>query len=251
VGQPAGIIHGAGLLVEETTLGRALQYPGHRLTIEPPRQTMNPRPLILAAALLAPAAAVAQPMAAPQVGYAPVNPNPPVAGGFHDRGGRMMLGFSFGMGGMKIGDADVNCSGCDYEPIAIEFDAHIGGMLNPRLAIMFEAQANAQTVEENQFSAKSLVQGTAMVAVQYWVTPQLWIKGGIGGAQLGYSYDDGGQTTQSESLAKGGAVMGAVGYEILSARTFSIDAQARMIQGSYEEGQDLTSGSIGVGFNWF
>jgi hypothetical protein len=24
-----------------------------------------------------------------------------------------------------------------------------------------------------------------------------------------------------------------------------------MIQGSYEEGQDLTSGSIGVGFNWF
>jgi hypothetical protein len=190
-------------------------------------------------------------MVALQVGYAPVNPNPPVAGGFHDRGGRMMLGFSFGMGGMKIGDADVNCSGCDYEPIAIEFDAHIGGMLNPRLAIMFEAQANAQTVEENQFSAKSLVQGTAMVAVQYWVTPQLWIKGGIGGAQLGYSYDDGGQTTQSESLAKGGAVMGAVGYEILSARTFSIDAQARMIQGSYEEGQDLTSGSIGVGFNWF
>ncbi|MEZ4403013.1 MAG: hypothetical protein R3B06_23525 [Kofleriaceae bacterium] len=206
--------------------------------------------LTLAATLLAPALAVAQPMVA-QPGYAPVNPNPPTADGFHDRGGRLMLGFSLGLGGMKVGDQDVTCSGCDYDPIAGEFDFHIGGMLNKRLAIMFEAQGNAQTVQENAFGATSLVQASAMVAVQYWLTPQLWIKGGLGGANLGYSYDDGYSTTQSDTQAEGGAAMGAIGYELLSARTFSIDAQARMIVGSYDGGQDLSSGSIGVGFNWF
>jgi hypothetical protein len=207
--------------------------------------------LVITAAMLAgPAVAVGQPMAASRQGYAPVVVPPPSADGFHDRGGRLMLGFSLGLGGMKVGDADVSCPSCDYDPVAGEFDFHIGGMLNPRLAIMFEAQGNAQTVAENNFGATSLVQASAMVAGQYWLTPQLWIKGGIGGANLGYSYDNGNQTTDSKPI-EGGAVMGAIGYEIMSARTFAIDAQARMIVGTYQDGQDLSSGSLGVGFNWF
>lgn len=164
----------------------------------------------------------------------------------------MMLGFSVGLGGMKVGDEEVSCVNCDYDPVAGEFDFHIGGMLNPRLGLMLEVQGNAQTVQENTFGATSLVQATAMIAAQYWLTPQLWIKGGIGAASLGYSYeDDFNNSSESEELAEGGAAMGAVGYELLSARTFSIDLQARMIVGSYKDGQDVSSGSIGVGFNWF
>ena len=215
---------------------------------------MKPSHLILGAILLAPAVAAAQPSAAPapRYGYAPTTSQPTVPGGFHDRQGRLMIGFSVGLGGMKVGDEDVQCSNCDYDPIAGEFDFHIGGMLNPRLGIMFEAQGNAQTVEENFNGATSLVQATAMVAAQYWLTPQLWIKGGIGGASLGYSYDDQfSNNSDSQELAQGGAVMGAIGYELLSARTFSIDGQARMIVGSYDGGQDVSSGSIGVGFNWY
>lgn len=211
--------------------------------------------ILAAAAVLAPAVAMAQPMAAqPQpIGYAPANPQPTTAGGFHERGGRMMLGFSLGLGGMKIGDEDVQCTNCDYDPIAGEFDFHIGGMMSPRFGLMLEVQGNAQTVEENTFGATSLVQATAMVAAQYWLTPQLWIKGGIGGASLGYSYSDdfNSNADDSQELAQGGAVMAGVGYELLSARNFSIDAQARFIQGSYKDGQDVTSGSLGVGFNWF
>ena len=210
--------------------------------------------ILAAAAILAPAAALAQPMAAqPQpIGYAPANPQPTTAGGYHERGGRMMLGFSLGLGSMKVGDADVNCASCDYDPVAGEFDFHIGGMVNERLAILFEVQGNAQTVAENQFGATSLVQASAMVAAQYWVTPQLWIKGGIGGANLGFSYDDGSSAgSENEKIAEGGAAMGAIGYELLSAPKFSIDAQLRMIVGTYDEGQDVSAGSIGVGFNWF
>ncbi len=107
-------------------------------------------------------------------------------------------------------------------------------------------------VEGRSHAATSLVQASAMVAIQYWLTPQLWIKGGIGGANLGYSYDNGStQNSDSESIADGGAAMGAVGYELLSAPRFSIDAQLRMIVGSYDQGQDVSGGSIGVGFNWF
>ena len=78
------------------------------------------------------------------------------------------------------------------------------------------------------------------------------IRLGIGGANLGYSYDNGSsQNSDSESIADGGAAMGAVGYELLSAPRFSIDAQLRMIVGNYDQGQDVSGGSIGVGFNWF
>jgi hypothetical protein len=207
-----------------------------------------------AAVLLAPAAAAAQP------GYGPPPPPPPggyysqpttVPGGFHDRAGRMAIGFSFGLGGMNIGDDDVTCGNCDYDPIAGEFDFHIGGMLSPRFALLFEVQGNAQTVEENLYGATSLVQATAMVAGQYWLTPQLWIKGGIGGASLSYSYDDG-YESQSENIDEGMALMGGVGYELLSARTFSIDLQGRLVSGSYDSfEQNVTAGTIGVGFNWF
>lgn len=207
-----------------------------------------------AAVLLAPAAAAAQPGYGPPPGPAPAgyySQPSPVAGGFHDRTGRMALGFSLGLGGMQIGDAEVDCPSCDYDPIAFEVDFHIGGMLSPRFALLFEVQANGKTIDDNGFGATSLVQATAMVAGQYWLTPQLWIKGGIGGANLSYSYDDG-YTTDSEDIDQGAAIMGAIGYEVLSARNFSIDLQGRLVSGSYDSfDQNVTSGSVGVGFNWF
>ncbi|MBE7453613.1 MAG: hypothetical protein HS111_33560 [Kofleriaceae bacterium] len=209
----------------------------------------------LAAVTLAPAAAAAQP------GYgAPPPPPPPqgyysqpptIPGGFHDRTGRMALGFSLGLGGLNVGGEEVTCPSCDYDPLAVEFDFHIGGMLSPRFALLFEVQANGQTIAENAYGAASLVQATAMVAGQYWLTPQLWVKGGIGAASLSYSYDDG-YASDSENIGEGMAVMGAIGYEVLSAPTFSIDLQGRIISGSYDSfDENVTAGSIGVGFNWY
>ena len=206
-----------------------------------------------AAVLLAPAVAAAQPgygAPPPRGGYYS-QPAPQLAGGFHDRTGRMALGFSLGLGGMQVGDNDVSCASCDYDPIAGEFDFHIGGMLSPRFALLFEVQANSQTVEDNGYGATSLVQATAMVAGQYWLSPQLWLKGGVGAASLSYSYDDGYQS-DSQDIDEGAAFMGAIGYEVLSARTFSIDLQGRLIAGSYEGiDQQVTAGSLGLGFNWY
>jgi hypothetical protein len=46
--------------------------------------------------------------------------------------------------------------------------------------------------------------------------------------------------------------MGAIGFEILSARYFSLDLQGRFLNGSYDGiDNNITAGSIGLGINWF
>lgn len=179
-------------------------------------------------------------------GYGP----PPVPGGFHNRTGRLAWGFSVGLGGMHDDGSDITmCDNCNYSPVTVEVDGHIGGMLSPRFALLGEFQGNAQTVHSDAFNGDTiLTQSAIMLAGQFWVTPQLWIKGGIGFAHLdaqdsfGNAWDFGG----------GGAVMAGAGYELLSARNFAVDLQARIIEGAYNSGNDhITSGTIGLGLNWY
>jgi hypothetical protein len=207
---------------------------------------------------LAPALASAQP------GYAPPPPppggggyyaEPPglLPGGFYDRTGRLALGFSIGLGAMNDSVGDINCPSCDYNPAAFEVDMHIGGMITPRLALMLEIQGNGQTVDSVDGGAGTvtLVQGTALAAAQYWLTPRLWIKGGVGAAHLSYDFNDA-YGTQSQPIDNGAAVMAGLGYEVYATREFAVDLQGRIIEGSYKGIDDqITSGTIGVGFNWY
>lgn len=159
------------------------------------------------------------------------------------------IGFGFGVGGMSSDTNVTDCGNCDYEPAAVGFDFHLGGMVNPRLALLGELWGTVQAVEQSGRTA--LVQTMFLVAAQYWVSPQLWIKGGIGAAQLSLSYDDGFEG-DSRELDTGGALMGAIGYEILSGERFSIDLQGRLGSASYEGlGDNITAGTVSLGFNWF
>jgi hypothetical protein len=169
--------------------------------------------------------------------------------GFHNREGRLALGFSVGLGGMSDdGSSITSCIGCDYNPLAFEIDGHIGGMLSPRFALLFEAQVNGQTIHSDAFRDDTILsQGAAMIAAQVWVLPQLWLKGGLGFANL---QTDNAYVTRD--LGNGGAVLGAIGFEILSAPNFALDLQGRIIAGTYNSGNDhLTSGTIGLGINWY
>lgn len=170
-------------------------------------------------------------------------------GGFHNRQGRLAWGFSLGLGGMSDKGSQVTtCANCNYNPIAVEADGHIGGFVGPRLALMAEFQVNAQTVNRNDFDGDTVLsQNVLMAAAQYWVTPQLWIKGGVGLTHL--QADD---YYFVYEIDNGVALMGAVGYELMSARNFSVDLQGRLIQGTYNGLEDrITSGTVGVGFNWY
>ena len=178
-------------------------------------------------------------------GYGP----PPVPGGFHNRMGRLAWGFSVGLGWMSDnGSGITQCNTCDYNPATFEADGHIGGMLSPRFALLGEFQVNAQTVDNTGYDSTVLSQGALMIAAQFWVTPQLWIKGGLGIADLQAQDSYGGVL----DFGSGAAIMGAAGYEIMSARNFALDLQARLIEGTYNSGNDhITSGTIGLGLNWY
>src|SRR5688500_18076716 len=71
------------------------------------------------------------------------NPPPQNPGGFHARQGRLAWGFSLGLGGMHDAGSNItSCNNCNFNPIAVEFDGHIGGMLSPRFALLGEFQVN-------------------------------------------------------------------------------------------------------------
>lgn len=203
--------------------------------------------IVILACLLFPSIAFAQYYRAP-------SPTSQYPGGFHNRSGRVIFGGNVGLGGMEDNGGDIECVNCSSLAGQIAF--HLGGFVGPRLALMGEAQGNFQTLSSDQFTGETAVlsHGALMLAAQYWLTPQLWIKGGVGFStlQVDYSYYGDGIIDESTVPENGFALMGAVGFELLSARRFSVDLQGRLLNGSYDGGSyHLTAGSIGIGLNWF
>lgn len=201
--------------------------------------------LLVLALMLVPAIASAQ-----RGGYySQPQPATELPGGFHNRMGRLAWGGSIGLGGMHDAGSNItSCANCNYNPIAVEFDGHIGGFLGPRFALMGEFQVNAQTVHSDAYNGDTILsQSGLMIAGQFWISPQLWVKGGIGFAHL--QADD---AYFQYELSDGGVVMGAVGFELFSARDMAVDIQGRLIQGAYNGLDDkVTSGTVGVGINWY
>ena len=175
---------------------------------------------------------------------------------FHRRRG-LSIGFGFGIGGMESENGPIRCDACDYDPIAGSFDFHVGGMINPRLALLFEVWGSGQQLDAQ--ATETLVQVMWMFGAQYWVTPQLWLKGGIGAASLSISVDDGFGGSEAIDIGEGAAIMGAIGYEVMSTRKFAVDLQFRVGAGTYQDDGDggiglndqITTAAFGVGFNWY
>jgi len=203
--------------------------------------------LLVAALLLIPGVAAAQGYYGGGPGYS-TPPPAQLPGGFHNRQGRLAYGGSLGIGGMHDSGSNVTeCGSCDFNPLAVELDGHIGGFLTPRFALMAEGQINAQTVASDFYDDTVLSMNSLMIAGQYWLTPQFWVKGGIGVSQL---YAD--NAYEVWDFGTGGVIMGAAGFEVFSARNLAIDLQGRIIQGTFNSLNDhVTSGSVGVGVNWY
>jgi hypothetical protein len=206
--------------------------------------------VLLAAAVLAPLSFASTADAQPGGYYAqPVNTQH--AGGFHNRSNRLIFGFSLMLGHLSDSEGTIGGdSSVGYSTVSGGVSAHIGGFVGPRFALMAEVQGNAVTLSSDFYEGNTtLIQSSLMGVAQYWVTPQLWLKGGIGFASLDLDNDEYYEETHIDS---GMALMGGVGFELLSAQRFSVDLQGRLLAGSYDGiDQQITSASIGVGINWF
>lgn len=215
------------------------------------------------ATVAAPSRADAQPGAEPppppgEDGYG--QPPPPPGGGYGGYYGPygpppdptrrgLTLGFGVGLGGMDSDSNLTECFDCNYDPLALGFDFHLGAMLSPNMALLGEVFFHAQNIDSDGFNWIS--QTMLVGALQFWLTPQLWLKGGLGVATLQSHYDDG-YEFDDDTIDTGFAVLGAAGFEVLSSPWFAIDLQVRLASGSYEGvDEQVNVGTVGLGFNWY
>ncbi len=188
------------------------------------------------------ATATAQPASSPpppppDYGYAPPPPPPPPSFGVVDRKG-FIIGFSLGGGSFSSAE----CNNCDSLS-GVGLDIHLGGMLTPRLALMFDGSGVAHT-EENG----SVIHIIDTVAAQYWVTPRVWLKGGLGIGRLSVNDRDGNEIAASET---GTGALFAAGVELVQSRTFALDLQLRASAVSYDNVDTISMTSLTVGVNWY
>src|SRR5690606_8440807 len=85
----------------------------------------------------------------------------------------VMVGFGLGASHLSA-----DCDGCSADDLEVAFDFNLGGYLNPRLALLYDAAGMAVAEDGYTFTLAS-----HSFAVQYWVAPMVWLKGGVGFAQ--------------------------------------------------------------------
>jgi len=144
--------------------------------------------------------------------------------------------------GIGLGVGTVTCDGCSDSSTEVAFDFHIGGFINPRLAIVYDVGGLVDS--ENGTTA---VLATNTIAAQYWVAPRIWVKGGLGASQIRVSNDFG----SDSEFGFGATVSG--GYEIIPAThsSFALDVNARLSHLDFDElSQSAQMFMVVVGARW-
>jgi len=150
----------------------------------------------------------------------------------------------YGGFGLGVGEMTADCQGCGDALESIGFSFDIGFRLGPRFGIFLDGWGLAHP-EDNDYGTVTLVHAIATVGAQYWLSPPLWIKAGIGSAQLSVSYEG---ETEAESDTVAGYLI-AAGYEILHSPNFSVDLELRAGSGFYDDGT-IHNAALGVSVNW-
>ena len=185
----------------------------------------------------------------PSPGYATPPPQPfaqpPPPPGIYRHG--WIMGFGFGFGSITANDTFESGEELD----GVFGNLHFGGMVSPRLALMVEVWGGTHRFRDDgdyyYGDDTSLLQSNIGLAAQYWVTPKLWLKAGLGEASLILA-------SNGEKLgeAKGAAFLGAAGYEFYQRGRMAIDVSLRLTTATYEEGDGETQAvALQVGFNWY
>ena len=169
-----------------------------------------------------------------QYGYPP----PPPPRGMY-RGG-LTFGGSVGAGSISSQNCGPYCGGAGM------IEGHIGGMLNPRLALMGDFWGGFHPWDDG-LGTGTTYHGLYTLAAQYWATPILWFKGGLGFSQLQYGYDG----SYNEANESGTGLLLAAGVEVLQSYNFALDLQFRYGRGFYTEGPDVNNVAFMIGLNWY
>jgi hypothetical protein len=187
--------------------------------------------------------------------YYPPPPPPPPPRGVYRSG--VIYGFAAGLG--AIGRSDYGGNACaDRCGAAGLLEFHLGGMIAPRTALMFEVWGADHPWSPPNGPSFEAFNTFFTGAAQFWLTDILWIKGGLG---LGYYHDtinnyyyNGIVTSYDLTSASGFALFGAAGVEVLQSYNFALDIQLRAGSGFYSQngaGFNAQNYALMVGFNWY
>jgi len=173
-----------------------------------------------------------------QYGAPPPYYPPPAPRGVYRSG--LVLGGSLGAGSIHADNCGVVCGA------AFMGEVHIGGMVNPRVAVMGDFWMGARGWSD-AIGDGSAFHGIYTLAAQYWATDILWLKGGLGmgNMQLSDAYSG---TFGDET---GFALMGAIGLELMQTYNSTLDLQLRVGHAFYTEGGDVDNLALMIGFNWY
>jgi hypothetical protein len=175
--------------------------------------------------------------------------------------------------GLSVGGGATDVSGTSANPntnVALVEGSHasgalgfyIGGHVNPRLALMFDAAYGEGTSDSGVdgelrvglrrllFRSASSAQDVYVFsgAVQYWPSSRIWLKGGLGAGYLDRSVETEDLTISIESGA-GFAALGGAGVDVWKRNHFTMDVQFRFTTIGLE-GIRINTPTAQVGFTW-
>jgi hypothetical protein len=167
---------------------------------------------------------------------------------WHDR---WVLGLGV-LAGLPINN---DCSDC-YWDAGAGASFQVGWMLTPRLALMMDTHAAAvgeSNLEHPGAEANALVQGVVVLGAQYWTSPRIWVKGGIGHGEVRASAtipSDNGMSVDITETESGFGSLAAVGYEFYQGDSLrlNVNAQYAGIHGDQLNRANLV---LGVGMAWY
>jgi hypothetical protein len=185
----------------------------------------------------------------PPPGYAPppsygapppryAYPPPPPPPRYAYRSG-LTVGVGIGFGGDSAQGCGTDCG------IGGAFEFHIGGMLTPQLALLFDFTAFQYSIPNSNIDTYNTMY---TAAVQFFPTNALWLKGGIGLARYSQSDVFTGEGFGDDS---GKALLLALGYEVYQSGPFALDLQFRFADGFYNVVPNHSNAAFLVGFNWY
>jgi hypothetical protein len=170
---------------------------------------------------------------APPPRYAYPPPPPPRRYGMYREG--LVIGGAIGGGGIEGNCAIGYCGG------AFAGELHIGGMLNPRMAMLLDIWGNFRQVDGTNIDfSQTFWTG----ALRFWPTDMLWLQGGLGISHVQVS-DSVGPYSDDTAL---GLMLGA-GVEVLQVGNMALDLQFRAGFGFYNP--SLDNYAFLVGLSWY
>lgn len=160
-----------------------------------------------------------------------------------------VIGLGFGGGVVSIADSNQETPFDEAQGGISLPNLKLGWMVNDRLAILATFPGMIYEYENKDRSFEALIP-----SLQYWVTDNWWINGGIGLAvdfPALYEAD----SFKGEEWNLGYAVSASAGYEIVQKKNFTIDLQTRLHLGRVyldnDQYRDGVAFTVGVGFNWY